>query len=228
MTADAPARAGFGEVFAVTEFRALWLAQSLSVIGDQLARVALTVLVYDRTRSPLLAAVTFAASVIPAFIGGVALSGLADRWPRRQVMIGAALVSGGLVAVMVIPGVPLAVLVALLFAVTLVGAVSVAAKSAILPEILPGDQYSVGTAVSVATLQFTQVAGFAAGGGVVAFLGARGCLMLDAVTFAVAALIFQVWVRARPAAVAPTTAPDRRAAAGPSSRGRQARPRLVS
>ena len=49
-------RATYREVFAVAEFRALWLAQLLSVAGDQLAKVALTVLVYDRTRSPLLTA----------------------------------------------------------------------------------------------------------------------------------------------------------------------------
>jgi hypothetical protein len=60
-TAD---RAGFRDVFAIAEFRSLWLAQMLSVAGDQLARVALTVLVYDRTRSALLAAVTFVMGVL--------------------------------------------------------------------------------------------------------------------------------------------------------------------
>src|SRR5262245_63559284 len=81
------AQATFGEVFAVGEFRSLWLAQVLSVAGDQLARVALTLLVFDRTGSSLLAAVTFAASVVPTFVGGIALSGLADRWPGRRVMM---------------------------------------------------------------------------------------------------------------------------------------------
>ena len=54
-----PPRATFRDVFAVREFRALWLAELLSVAGDRLALVALTLLVYDRTRSPLLAAVTW-------------------------------------------------------------------------------------------------------------------------------------------------------------------------
>ena len=47
-------RATYRDVFGVSEFRNLWLAQLLSVSGDQLARVALTVLVYNRTsrRSP--------------------------------------------------------------------------------------------------------------------------------------------------------------------------------
>ena len=64
----------FRDVFAVAEFRALWGAQLLSVIGDQLARVALTVLVYDRTHSALLAAVTFVVSIVPTFVGGVIMT----------------------------------------------------------------------------------------------------------------------------------------------------------
>lgn len=64
------AKIPFRDVFAVAEFRALWIAQLLSVVGDQLARVALTVLVYDRTRSALLASVTFVVSIVPTFFGG--------------------------------------------------------------------------------------------------------------------------------------------------------------
>ena len=100
------ARTTFRDVFAVGEFRALWLAQLLSVIGDQLARVALTVLVYDRTHSALLAAITFVVSIVPTFIGGVTLAWLADRYPRRGVMIACDLARCALVLVMAIPGVP--------------------------------------------------------------------------------------------------------------------------
>jgi MFS family permease len=207
-SAAAAPRATFGDVFRVTEFRALWLAQLQSVAGDQLARVALTFLVYDRTRSALLAAVTFAASVVPTFIGGVTLAGLADRLPRRQVMIVTALGSGALVAVMALPGLPVAVLVVLLFAVTLVAAPFTAARAAVYPEILEGDRYPLGTAVTLTTNQFAQVLGFVAGGVTVAFLGVRTSLVADAVTFGVAALIIRIWVRARPVArPAPATAP---------------------
>ncbi len=113
------ARTSFRDVFAIAEFRALWMAQLLSVVGDQLARVALTVLVYDRTRSALLAAVTFVVSIVPTFIGGVTLAWLADRYPRRGVMIACDLIRVVLVLVMAIPGLPLAAMVVLLFVVTL-------------------------------------------------------------------------------------------------------------
>ena len=189
-------------MFAVAEFRALWVAQLLSVIGDQLARVALTVLVYDRTRSALLAAITFVVSIVPTFIGGLTLAWLADRYPRRAVMIACDLVRGALVLVMAIPGMPLAVLVTLLFAVTLTGAPFLAARAAIYPDVLAGDKFVLGTAVSMTTVQFAQVIGFAAGGVVVGFFGIRASLLADAATFVMSAVIIQAWVRPRPAPTA--------------------------
>jgi MFS family permease len=186
----------------VAEFRALWLAQLLSVGGDQLARVALTVLVYDRTRSALLASVTFAVSIVPIFIGGMTLAWLADRYPRRGVMIACDVIQGLLVLVMAIPGLPLAALVALLFLVTLAEAPFSSARAAIFPDVLSGDRYVMGTAVTLTTDQFAQVLGFAVGGAVVGFFGTRTSLVIDAVTFAASALIVRAWVRPRPAPAA--------------------------
>jgi MFS family permease len=193
-------RAAFRDVFGVGEFRALWLAQILSVAGDQLARVALTVLVYDRTRSALLAAVTYVASIVPTFIGGVAMGGLADRLPRRQVMIACDLIRCLLVAIMAVPGMPLALLVVLLFAVTLVGAPFTSARAAVFPDVLPGDRYVLGTAVTITTNQLAQVIGFAVGGTLVSFLGVRTSLVIDAGTFVLSALIVRFRTRWRRAA----------------------------
>jgi len=189
--------ATFGEVFAVGEFRALWLAQILSVAGDQLARVALTLLVFDRTHSSLLAAVTFAASVIPTAVGGVTLSGLADRLPRREVMIWCDLGRAALLVAMVLPGVPIVALIGLLFLLTLIGAPFTAARAALYRDILAGDRYVIGVAVTLTTAQFAQVLGFAIGGILVGLFGVHTSLLLDAVTFILSAVIIRVWVRAR-------------------------------
>jgi MFS family permease len=217
-------RATYRDVFAVTEFRALWLAQVLSVAGDQLARVALTVLVYDRTRSSLLAAVTFVCSLVPSFFGGLTLSGLADRLPRRAVMIACDLIRGALVLLMVVPGMPLAALIVLLFLVTLVGAPFQSARSAIVPDVLPGEVYVLGTAVTLTTLLLAQFIGFAVGGVVVGALGVRTSLVLDAATYGASALLLRLWVRSRPAARARTSA---RAGNGTGQGGLGAAVRLV-
>jgi MFS family permease len=192
-------------VLAVGEFRCLWLAQVLSVAGDQLARVALTVLVYDRTGSAFWSAVTYAVTLVPWVLGGLALSGLADRLPRRQLMVACDLARMFLVAVMAVlsmaapAGAALPVLVALLFAVTLLDSPFKAARSAMLPDILTGDLYVLGVAVSQTALQAGMVAGFAVGGIVVAVLHAGGALVADA-TFAASALLIRFGVASRPAA----------------------------
>jgi hypothetical protein len=53
-------RQGFRDALAVGEFRVLWLAHAQSRLGDQLARVAIAVLVFSRTSSALLTALTYA------------------------------------------------------------------------------------------------------------------------------------------------------------------------
>jgi MFS family permease len=209
LAADGPApRTVFRDVFAVPEFRALWLAQILSVAGDQLARVALTVLVYNRTTSPLLAAVTYAASFVPSFVGGVTLSALADRNPRRAVMIACDLARAAMVLVMAIPGVPIAALIVLLCAVTLVGAPFTSARAAVYPDVLPGDRYVLGTAVTLTTNQLAQVIGFAVGGTLIGLIRVGPSLVVDAGTFAASALIVRVWTQWRP--------PARRRVSGPA------------
>ena len=77
MKGAVPPRATFREVFAVREFRVLWSSVALSTAGDRLALVALTLLVYDRTKSPLLAAVVYAVGYLPWVIGGLFLA----SWP---------------------------------------------------------------------------------------------------------------------------------------------------
>jgi MFS family permease len=196
----------FREIFAVREFRALWLAQLQSVAGDQLARVAMTVLVFDRTHSAFWTALTYAVTFLPWVIGGVALSGLADRLPRREVMVACDVARMALVGVMALVSLKAAApaalwgMVALLLVVTLLDSPFKSARSAMLPDVLPGERYVLGIAVTQTTLQVGMVSGFAVGGVVVAGLGVRSALLADAATFAVSALLIRLWVRRRPAA----------------------------
>jgi Major Facilitator Superfamily len=196
----------FRSVFAVREFRNLWLAQVLSVAGDQLARVAMTVLVYSQTHSAFWAAATYAVTLVPWILGGLALSGLADRLPRRDVMVTCDIVRMILVGVMALlsqnagNGIALAMMVALLFVVTLLDSPFKAARSAMTADILTGEFYVLGIAVSQTALQTGMVAGFALGGIVVAALHTGGALVADAATFAASALLIRFGVLWRPAA----------------------------
>lgn len=193
-------QATYREVFAVGEFRALWAASALSYVGDQLAQVALAVLVYYRTGSPLLTAITYALTYLPPIVGGPILSGLADLFPRRTVMVVCDVIRTGLLALMALKSMPFSALCVLVFFSVLLGAPFTAARAALLPDILEGDKYVAGSAINNITHQATQVVGFLAGGAIVAGMGAQAALVIDAVTFAVSAVILLAWVRGRPAA----------------------------
>jgi len=198
-----PPRATFRDVFAVREFRALWFSEVLSVAGDRLALVALTLLTFYHTRSPLLTAIVYAAGYLPWVIGGLFLAGVADRRPRRSVMVVCDVIRAVLVAIMVIPVLPLGVLVALLFAATMFAPPFESARAATTPDILQGERYALGTAVIQSTFLAGQTVGAVGGGFAVAFLGVRPALVIDAATFVVSALFIGLGTRTRPAAARP-------------------------
>jgi MFS family permease len=191
-------RSSYREVFAVGEFRALWSAQVLSYTGDQFAQVAIAILVYHRTHSAFLTALAYALTYLPPIAGGPLLSGLADLFPRRRVMIACDVLRVGTVGLMAIPGMPFAALCVLLFCTVLAGAPYSSARTALLPDVLPGEKFVLGSAIGNITYQASQILGFAAGAAVVAVLDPYRTLGIDAVSFAISALIIVAGVKVRP------------------------------
>jgi MFS family permease len=200
VTTAAPERVGYSQVLANREFRAVWLADAQSSLGDQLSRVALSVLVYDRSGSAVLTALVYAVTFLPALLGGVLLGGLADRFPHRSTLVVCNLVRAVLVGTMAIAGIPIAVLVVLVFVSTAAAAPFDSANSAMLADILEGEQYEIGSSLRTITHQLAQVLGFAVGGLVLTSLSPRFGLLADALTFVIAAALVHTVLRLRPAA----------------------------
>lgn len=183
------------------EYRVLWSAEAISTAGDQLAKVALAILVYGRTGSALWAAAVYALTFLPALAGGLGLSHLADRYPRRAVLSVSAALQAVLVGGMSVPGLPLGVLCGLLVAVQLAGAPANAAQNAITREVFTDDElYLRSQDLRHITTNTVMLLGLAGGGLLVAMVGTSWALALDAASFAVAAIIVRVWVHDRPAA----------------------------
>ncbi len=192
--------ATYREVFGVREFRFLFGAHLLSLVGDELARVALAILVFDSTDSPFLAAATFGISYAPWLIGGPFLAAYADRLPRRTVLVVTELARGVVIGALVIPGLPLWLMLVLLFGASLLAPPFESARSALMPDVLTGDRYAVGTSVTNISTQVAQVLGFVGGGVLVLTISARGALAVDAVTFLVSGVLVRWGVHDRPAA----------------------------
>lgn len=218
---EAPAgRARYRDVLAAGEFRVIFAANIVSMLGNVVASVALTVLIYQRTGSPALAALVMALSFLPYLIGGVLLSAVVDRLPARRVLVGCDLASAAVVALMVIPGIPVAGLLVLLFAVGLIAPVFQSTRAAVLPEVLaPGPPYVLGRSLMRLVAQAAQIAGYGAGGLLLAFLPPRGALAADAVSFAASALLLRLGLAFRPASSGGPGRPGRAGRAGRAMAG---------
>jgi MFS transporter len=193
----------YRDAFASAEFRALFGAYVVSMLGFVVAGLALTVLVYRRTGSPLLSALTFTMSFVPFLFGGTLLSGLVDRVPPRRLLAGCDLGSAAVVAVMTAPGVPVPALFALLFVMSLLTPVATGARGALVAEVLPAEAVVPARSLLRLVAQGAQIGGYAAGGGLLAVLSPRAVLGLEVVTFASSALVLRVFLARRGAAGGP-------------------------
>ncbi|RSM67566.1 MFS transporter [Kibdelosporangium aridum] len=205
---EAPGRATFRDVFAVPEFRALWFAEIFSMFGDQMARVALSVLVFKQTGSATLTGLTYALTFAPSLLGGILLSSLADRFPRRNVMIAADLIRCVLILLVALPGMPFWIMCVLVASATLLNPLFKASQLAMLPDILKGDRYITGMAIRNITTQSAQLAGFAGGGLLISQIDPRVALVIDAATFVLSAVVLRLGVHLRPAAAAKNQRPS--------------------
>lgn len=76
-----------------------------------------------------------------------------------------------------------------------------------MPGVVSGERYILGTATTQTTLQVGVVSGYGLGGLAVAFLSVRIALRADTGTFGGPALLISLWVRSQPAAPNPTATP---------------------
>ena len=187
--------ATYRSLFSERQFTALFIAQAISLTGDQLARVAIATLVFSETGSALLTALVYAVTYLPWLVGGPLLGGLADRLPRRAVMVSCQLTSAVLVALMAVPGMPLIALAALLFVVILAESPFLSARASLLVDVLPDDRYVLASAMNQLTIQAAQVVGFAAGGALIRLIGPRDALLVNALSFLVSAALVRFGVR---------------------------------
>ena len=193
----APRRVTFRDVFAVGEFRTVFTALIASMIGDQIAAVAVTVLLYQRTGSALISGLGYATVFVPWLLGGPVLAALAERLPSRRVLVGCDLFRALLIGCAALPGLPVWGIGLFVLSAALLAPPFEASISALLPRVLDEDLYPVGNSLWHTVHQGAQLAGFAAGGAVVVLISPRGGLLLDSVTFALSALLLRRGLRHR-------------------------------
>ncbi|MCA2212423.1 MFS transporter [Jidongwangia harbinensis] len=206
MTIVGPPRATYRDVFAVPEFRTLLGGFAVFLVSETVQMLALSVLIYASTGSPLLAALAYVAGFVPQALGGTVLLAVADRWRPRRVLLGydAARLT---VAVLLASGLlPSAGMLLVVFALGGVAPVVQATRTALLPDLLSGDAYVLGRSLFSVTSAGMQVAGAAVGGVLLAVVGPAGALWLTAAACLVSAAITRFGLAAHPARTPGSTA----------------------
>ena len=194
------------------DFRLVWSAQVLSELGDWAARVALAVLVLDRTGSKVLTATVTGIGFLPWVGIGQALAALADRIPRRRVMVVADAVRAiAFFALSVVE--PVWAMLVLAFVAATATPPFEAARAATIPEVVSEEGYGDALALSNITYQAVLVLGYMFGGGLVVLVGARTALAVNAGTFAVSGVLLSFMTAGRIARRAASVGASIRAAA---------------
>ena len=182
-------------------FTLLWIGGFISYVGSWMQTVAVGALVISDTGSATWAVLVAAGAFLPIGVLSPIGGALADRLPRRPVLMTgnlAAAVTAVLLAIEVAgghdnPG----VLVAL---VTLQGSVSALIgpfQSAILPDLVPARQFLAATSLNSAQFNLGRIVGPALAGATVAAFGYPVAFVANAVSF-LAVVIALIFVRLGP------------------------------
>ncbi|MGE5571732.1 MAG: MFS transporter [Bacteroidota bacterium] len=179
---------GYGAVLRDARFLRLWVGQSISNFGDALTRMALLILVAQKTGSAASISAIAAVQLVPMIAFGPFIGVLVDRWNRKAVMIAADVVRGLLVLGIVFAP-DLATVYGLAFLSATASLFFMPARTAVVPEIVGKENFISATALGQVTYQIVTLVGPAAGGAITGLFGVRSAFLVDAATFFVSAVL---------------------------------------
>jgi MFS family permease len=176
-------------------FALLWYGQILATFGDKFTDIAIPILIYRLTGSPLQLGLAFIAQVASALLFGLVAGALCDRWDRRRTMLISDLIRFGLV--MVIPlmllielpvGTKLGILYALIFLIASVKQFFVPAKVAAIPELVPKDRLMAANSLDQSAMKLMEFAGYGAAGLLIQVAGTSPAFLVNSATYLISAI----------------------------------------
>ncbi|GIO30026.1 MULTISPECIES: MFS transporter [Paenibacillus] len=177
-------------------------AKIISRFGDSVDSIAYSWMVYMLTGSEVLMGTLFAVNFIP----GIALSPftgvLVDRWSKKKVVIVAGTGRGATVTLTALLYFTGHLEAWHLFVFTVLNSTfecfSTPAEMSLVPRLLPKELLLTGNSLTSSVSRTAELGGMAAAGGLIAFVGISGTMVIDAATFLIEALLF-FFIRPNPA-----------------------------
>ena len=176
------------------DFRLVWTAGLISMMGDWVLWIVLPIRVYELTGSSLATSGLVASIVGPRIVFGSFSGVFVDRWDRRRTMMFASLGQAAVVIPLLLIDTSGMIWVAypvLAVAATL-STFSDPAENAFLPRLVPGDELVAANALNALNNNLARLVGPALGGVLYLVGGLTLVTVTDAITFLVAALLLVV------------------------------------
>ncbi|MGH7903545.1 MAG: MFS transporter [Candidatus Dormibacteraceae bacterium] len=184
-------------------FRRLWLARSISHVGDGAALIALLLYVKDVERSGFAVAGLLLAQSLPHLLGPLA-GAVVDRTRLRRLMIGCDLGQALIFAAIAWWQPPYATLLLMVGGAAILDTTFGPAAQSAVPALVERADLMHANAWMGTSLNLQVALGPFVGGGLVTAFGARGGLAANALSFVISAALLTGLPRLRPAASAAT------------------------
>lgn len=185
-------------VFRNRNYRLLVLANIINRFGDSVDAIVFTWLTYTLTESAAFSALVFAANRLPTVLLQPLTGVWMERRPKRRAMVVTDLLRGllvGYILLRVLTGLPTAA--ELLIFTTLISTVEAfrqPAGGAILPQIVPPEQYTEAISYQSGLSSAAELVGTGLGAVLISLIGNAGAMAVDVVTFLLSALLLSAMV----------------------------------
>jgi MFS family permease len=170
----------YRQIFSFREFRAMFVATCVGVLGGTMRMLAVSALVYASTGSPLLAALAYLGGFLPQALGAMTLLSLADRLPPRAAMASWRAANAAVSMVLALGFLPVWAMLALLLFLGLGDAVVGAIGSSIVVDVVPAGSYVLGRSTLNIAIGGMQIVGYAVAGTLLTLAGPGTALWVSA------------------------------------------------
>ncbi|MEU8619741.1 MFS transporter [Streptomyces sp. NPDC048623] len=177
------------------DYRRLWFGNSVTWVGQGMTTLAISLQVYDITRSPFAVGLVGLFSLVPLVVFGLYGGAIADTLDRRRLGLASSIGLAALSVALCVAAYAGFHRVWFLYGIVALQAVCAAlnapARSSMIPRLLPPEQLRAANALNSMTTTFGTLVGPSLGGVVVGLAGYQTAYLIDAIAFS--ASLYAMW-----------------------------------
>ena len=194
----------YGEIIKEHEYRKLIFATVINRFGDSVDAIAFTWLVYQITHSAAWSAIVFALNTLPNVVVQPFAGAIVEKMNKKHVIVATHLLRAVIIILFVLlyrAGLVNALVMAIFtLVITTVESFNLPATSAFTMQVVKKEHMTCGMSLNSMLSSAASLAGTGAAGVIIAIAGVSTAMMIDVVTFAVAAALISA-MKARSVAI---------------------------